>query len=107
VPAKPLAAFYSPSRYARFDAPAMQKPPAALVVTAFVGLQLLRSLPGPSPRSLYRLDAVDQLLEDLRVEDLGPGEHRDERRTFPVDEQVTFRARIPCQAKWRRMRRLL
>jgi hypothetical protein len=43
----------------------VQKPPAALVVIAFVGVQLLGALPGPSPWSLYWLDAVDQLLEDL------------------------------------------
>ena len=55
-------------------------------------MKLLGTLPGPPPRPLYWLNAVDQLLEDLRVVDLGPGEHRDERCTVPVDEQVAFRA---------------
>ena len=90
IATQPLVARDAPSCYPRLYAPPSQEPPAARVVVTLVGVQLGGSFPGPSARALDGLHGVDQLLEGLRVMDLGAGAHHRERNAVPLEEQVTL-----------------
>jgi hypothetical protein len=69
---------------------------AARKVVAFVGVQLLGSAVWPAPSGvLDRLDSIHQLLEYLRVMDVGGGEHYGERNAVTVGHEVMFGARLP------------
>jgi hypothetical protein len=69
---------------------------AARKVVAFVGVQLLGSAVWPAPSGvLDRLDSIHQLLEYLRVMDIGGGEHYGERNAVTVGHEVMFGARLP------------
>lgn len=80
-----LAALYASSGYPCLDATLAQELSAARVVVAFVGVELLGALPGASKATSYGPDRVHDLLEELRVVDVGGGDGGGERYTFLVD----------------------
>ena len=66
-------------------------PPTASVVVAFVGVQLVRTLPRTtSSTRLYRDDGIEEFFEELGVVGVGRGEEDGERRSVPVDNNVVF-----------------
>ena len=88
-----LAALYALSCYTALYPTFPQSPFALLVIVSFVGMQLLGTLPRPSPtRTLDGLYGVDELLKDHRVVGIGGGEDRGERDPFSVRNKVALRA---------------
>lgn len=65
--------------------------PTALVIVAFVGVQLVGTLPRTtSSACLYRDDGIEEFFEELGVMGVGRGEEDGERRSVPVDNNVVF-----------------
>jgi hypothetical protein len=97
VSAKPLASVLAPPGDARLDAPLAECLSATGEVVSFVGVQLRGALPRPAwlaRRTPDRLDLVHDLLEDLRVVDVGGGENYGERYALSVRNKVALRARF-------------
>jgi hypothetical protein len=86
------------------DAAPRQRPAAARVVVALVGVQLGGALAPPPGGRLGRRDRVDQRLEDDGVVAVGAAEERGEGDAGPVDHKVALRARLAA-VRWVRVPR--
>lgn len=101
VVAQPLARLDAPRGDTALDAPAAAGVAAAREVVRFVGMQLLRALPGPPPGPLDGWNGIDQLLDDAGVVDIGRRHHRGEGDTLPLDHNMALRARFAA-VRWSR-----
>src|SRR5215207_7609480 len=103
VPTQLAAALYALSCYAALYPALSQGSFAFSIVVGFVGMQLLGTLPRPSPTgTLDWLYGVDELLEDHRVVDVCCAEHYRQRDAPSVRNKValgallSFIRRIRC-----------
>jgi hypothetical protein len=95
VPPQPLAGVFSSPSYAALDAAAAQNPSTAPEVVGLICVELLGSLAWPAlSRTLDRFDGVHQILEDLRIVDIGGGEHHGEGNAVAIGQEVVLRARL-------------
>src|SRR5215212_718778 len=92
VSTQPLAGLDTAPGDARGDTPLPERFAASREVVSFVGMQLLRALAWPATRLSDRRDGVHDLLQDLRVMDVGSGVSHCERDSVPVDHNVALRA---------------
>ncbi len=92
---QPLAALFALPGYPALDAALSQRLSTLLGVIALVSVKLLRALARTAPTgTLDRLDGVQQLLEYLRVVDIGGTQDYRERDTPPVRHNMALRARF-------------
>ena len=97
VASQSLARLDSASGDTRGYAPLPECLSATWEVIAFVGMQLLGTLPRPArtpARLLDRLDVIHSLLQNLRVVDVCGAEHYRERDASSVRNNVALRARF-------------
>jgi len=88
-----LAALDAPSGYTRLNAPLSQKPPAARVIVASVGVELIGSSAWPAAFTLYRRDRVDEDFEHLGVVHVGASKRYGKRHASRVGDDVPLRSR--------------
>ena len=91
---KSLLRLDAPSRDAPLDAPSSQRLATLGEVVSLVRVQLLGTLSRTTSGTLDRLDAIDQLLEQHRVVDVGRREPRRERDALALDHNMALRARF-------------
>jgi hypothetical protein len=87
-----LGALYALPCYTALYAAPSQSSFALFVVVSLVGMQLLGTLPRPTPRTLDGLYGVDELFEDHRVVDVRCAEHYRQWDAPAVRNKVALRA---------------
>ena len=92
MPPQPLARLNAAPGDAALDAVLAQRLPAAGKVVAFVGMEHLGPLPRAATRSANRRDGIDDILEGLRVADVGGSVDHCERDAVSIDYKVALRA---------------
>jgi hypothetical protein len=92
VPSQPLTGLDAAPSDARGYTPLPERLPAAGEVVALIGMELLRALAWSATGLADRLDSVHNLLQDLRVVDVGGRMHHRERDAPSVDHNMALRA---------------
>src|SRR3954468_3765231 len=101
VPAEALAALDPAPGDPGDDAPLPAGGAAAGVVVGLVGVQLLRSPPGPAARPADRRHGVECLLQDDTVVDVGGREQDRQGDALPVHDEVPLAARLAAVGRVR------
>ena len=91
VAAQTLAAPHAPPGDPRRYAALKQVVSAVWVVVPFVRVELRWLAAGPSSLAFHRCNRVEELLKDLRVVDLGAGEHDRQRHAPRIRNDVSLR----------------
>ena len=95
VAAEVLTAFDAASRDPRCDAAGAALAPAATMIVALVGMQLVRSTPrAATPAGAQPRHRVEGSSQHTAVVAVGPGEGQAERRAPGVHDEVALRARL-------------
>ena len=92
VLAQMLAAFDAAAGNARRDVSSLQVTPAAIEVVSLVGVELGRSVPGPSSSLTNRVDGVNNAGQGLAVVAVGSGQGDGERQATPIHDDVALGA---------------
>src|SRR3989440_741258 len=79
---------------AALDPPPPQGDPTGRAVIRLVGVQLVRTLAGPSAGPLDRLDAIDQLGQDAPIRPIGRRQPHGEGDAMALDHDVALAARL-------------
>jgi hypothetical protein len=90
IPSQTLAALNAAPGDAIADPSLAQGTPAARQVIRFVGMELVRTLAGPTPALAHRRHGVDQLLKDAAVVDICRGNPQGERDAIGVGDDVAL-----------------
>lgn len=94
VAPQPLAAVNASASNARDDAALAASAAAAPSVIGFVRIQLVRPAPRPAAPALDRHHRVEQLGQRHTVMHVCTGEHKGQRQTMAVPQDVALRARL-------------
>src|ERR671938_524061 len=94
VPAQAGAALDSLAGNAALDTPPLQGDPTGRAVIRLVGVQLVRTLAGPSTGPLDRLDAIDQRGEDASIRPIRRRQPHCEGDAVALDHNVALAARF-------------
>src|SRR5918911_1763345 len=90
MPPQALAAVNSPARNAGDDPAAAQRLAAAREVERFVGVQFAGPMTGLPARLADRRNAIDCLLQEDAVVDIGCAEQRDQRNALAIHHNMPF-----------------
>src|ERR687885_352584 len=101
VPAQACATLDALAGNAALDSPPPQGDPTGRAVIRLVGMQLVRTLAGPSARPLDRLDAIEQRGQDAAIRPIRRRQPHGEGDAVALDHNVALAARC---AAIRRMR---
>src|SRR3954447_17058287 len=101
MPAEALAALDPAPGDPGDDAPLPAGAAAAGVIVRLIGVQLLRSPPGPAARLADRRHGVERLLEHDAVVDVGGREQDRQRDALPVHDEVALAARLAAVGRVR------
>ena len=94
VPAQAGAALDTLAGNAALDTPPLQGDPTGRAVIRLVGVQLVRTLAGPSTGPLDRLDAIDQRGEDAPIRPIRRCQPHCEGDAVALDHDVALAARF-------------
>ncbi len=94
MPTQALAGIGALARDADPDMAAGECPPAARIVVALVGMDLVRALAATAVRLPNGWDGIEQPLEDDRIVAIGAGQEGGEREPGPLDHKVVLRPRF-------------
>src|SRR3954454_700938 len=101
VPPQAFAALDPASGDPGDDAAPAASATAAGIVVGFVGVQLLRTAPGPATGLADRRHSVERLLEHDAVVDVGGREQDRQRDALPVHDEVALAARLAAVGRVR------
>src|SRR4051812_21095100 len=101
VPPQAFAALDPASGDPGDDAAPAASATAAGIVVGFVGVQLLRTSPGPATGLADRRHGVERLLQDDAVVDVGGREQDRQRDALPVHDEVALAARLAAVGRVR------
>lgn len=90
VPAEPGRGLDALAGDAGLDPALGQGLAAGPVVVALVAVQLRRPFPGPADRLAHRRDAVDHILQDLVIVDVGSRDVGMQRKPVPITDRVNL-----------------
>ena len=94
VPTETILRLDPASGDARFDPSASAGAAAPGIVVSFVGVQLGRAAARPAARPGNRQHAIEQLLQDLRIVNVGSRQAHGQRNALSIDEKMMLRARF-------------
>jgi hypothetical protein len=81
-------------RNPRLNATLSTRTAASRIVVPFVSVQLVRTEPRPTSRTRNGRDAIQQLVQDLGIVNVGGRQQQGQRNALSIDQKMVFRARF-------------